>query len=116
MAKILTTVEQKIVAFYDDELIAIKADDGHIYVSIRQMCNALGLDQRSQRRQIQNHEILAEGYQRGVVLTPHRGRQQAGMIRADLVPLWLSGIQTGKVKEEIRLKLKRFQREAAKVL
>jgi hypothetical protein len=34
----------------------------------------------------------------------------------DLVPLWLTGVSTNAVKEEIQDKLKRFQKEAAKVL
>ncbi len=61
----LVSVEQKIVVFYDDELTAVRAQDGQIYVALRQMCDALGLDDRSQRRRIQNHTILVKGYQRG---------------------------------------------------
>ena len=38
------------------------------------------------------------------------------MLRTDLVPLWLSGIRAKAVKEAIRPKLERFQKEAAKVL
>jgi len=34
----------------------------------------------------------------------------------DLIPLWLTGIRLKAVKDEIQSKLKRFQREAAKVL
>lgn len=44
------------------------------------------------------------------------GMQKAGMLRVDLVPIWLSGVRIQAVKEEIRPKLERFQREAAKVL
>ena len=113
---ILVTVEQKAVIFYDDELTAVRAEDGQIYVALRQMCEALGLDDRSQRRRIQSHTILSKGYQRGVILTPHRGQQQAGMLRVDLVPLWLSSLSTNSVKEEIRAKLEKYQEEAAKVL
>lgn len=49
------------------------------------------------------------------MITPG-GRQNVGMLRVDLVPLWLSGVSTNAVKEEIRPKLIKFQREAAKVL
>jgi hypothetical protein len=114
--KTLMPIEQREVSFYGDELTAIRADDGQVYVAIRQMCDALGLDDRSQRRRIQQHTILAKGYQRGVILTPHRGQQEAGMLRVDLVPLWLSGVSTKAVKDEIRGKLERYQEEAAKVL
>lgn len=43
------------------------------------------------------------------------GRQKAGLLRVDLVPLWLSGGDTNRVKEAIRPKLKQYQREAATV-
>jgi hypothetical protein len=42
--------------------------------------------------------------------------QQAGMLRVDLVPLWLSGVRVRSAKKEIQPKIERFQREAAKVL
>ena len=70
--KALVPVEQKEVEFYGDELTAIRAKDGQIYVAVRQLCDALGLDDRSQRRRIQRHTVLARGYRRGVILTPHR--------------------------------------------
>jgi hypothetical protein len=44
------------------------------------------------------------------------GHQQAGLLRVDLVPLWLSGISINSVKEDIQPKLRAFQKEAAKVL
>jgi hypothetical protein len=44
------------------------------------------------------------------------GEQTAVVLRADLVPLWLAGVRTSMVKEEVREKLERFQQEAAAVL
>ena len=46
--------------------------------------------------------------------TPVAGKKK--VLWVDLVPLWLSGIDTGRVKDEIRPKLLRFQKEAATVL
>ena len=116
MREKLTVIEQKKVEFYDEELIAIRADDGQVYVSIRHMCNSLGLDHRSQRRRIQRQNVLQMGYASGVILTPEGVKRTAGLLRVDLVPLWLSGISTNAVKESIQSKLERFQAEAAKVL
>lgn len=122
MSDKLTVVEQREVDFYDDQLTAVRAGDGQIYVSIRRMCDALGVDRRGQMRRIREHGVLAEGYKRGGVISPPSdsgrggGRQEAAMLRVDLVPLWLSGISPNRVKAEIQPKLERFQREAAKVL
>jgi hypothetical protein len=112
----LQVVEQKIVEFYEDELIAIRASDGHIYVSLRHLCNALGIDVQAQTRRIRRQNILEKGLQQIPILTPDRGEQQAYVLRVDLVPLLLSGISTKAVSEEVRPKLEQFQEEAAKSL
>jgi hypothetical protein len=118
----LTVIEQREVSFYEDELLAVRADDGAVYVAIRQLCDALGVDRRGQVRRIKDHDVLAEGYRRGGLISPPStsgrggGLQKATFLRVDLVPLWLSGISPNRIKEEVRSKLKRFQREAAKVL
>ena len=122
MDKSLVVVEQRTVDFYGDELLAVRAGDGHVYVSLRHLCEALGLARQGQVRRIRDDKILAEGYQGGNVLLPPSpdgrggGMQKAGMLRVDLVPLWLSGVRVQAAKEEIQPKLERFQREAAKVL
>jgi hypothetical protein len=122
MDKSLTVIEQRTVDFYGDELLAVRAGDGHVYVSLRHLCEALGLARQGQVRRIRDDKILSEGYQGGNVLLPPSpdgrggGMQKAGMLRVDLVPLWLSGVRIQAAKEGIRPKLEQFQREAAKVL
>ena len=59
--EILTAIEQKEIDFYGDELIAIRANDGQIYVSVRHMCSALGIDRRGQMRKLEGHDLLNEG-------------------------------------------------------
>jgi len=114
--KDLTPIEQKEVTFYDDELTAIRADDGQIYVSIRHMCDALGI-QRPQRQtdRIKRDEVLSDGLQR-VPIMGTRGRQRTFVLRVDLVPLWLTGIETSRIGDEAQDKIVRYKREAAKVL
>ena len=81
--KMLVPLIQRTVEFYGDQLIAIKADDGHVYVAVRHLCEALGLDRASQVRRIKNSEILADGYKRGVKITSPGGSQNAGMLRVE---------------------------------
>jgi hypothetical protein len=45
-----------------------------------------------------------------------RGRQQSYVLRVDLVPLWLTGIEASRVDENIQGKILRYKREAARVL
>lgn len=112
----LTPVVQKTIDFYGDELTAVRADDNQVYVSVSQMCGALGIDSQAQTRRIRRHDILAEGFKGVANLATPGGRQTGYVLRVDLVPLWLSGIRASAVNEEVQPKLKRFQQEAAKVL
>ena len=71
---------------------------------------------------VRAHDVLSEGYKGGTIITPPSssgrggGRQQASLLRVDLVPIWLTTINVSRVKEEIRNKIKQYQIEAAKVL
>jgi P22_AR N-terminal domain/ORF6C domain len=90
--------------------------------SIRLCCNEvyctrqLGITTAPQTRRIKRNPVLADGYKGITILVTPGGRQRTGVLRVDLVPLWLTGISTNAVKDEIWPKLERFQREAAKVL
>jgi len=111
----LVSVDQREVNFYGDELTAVQANDGNIYAGLRQMCQSLGLDTQGQRQRIDRTAILRDGL---MVCKLHtiQGERESHVLRVDLVPLWLAGIRTSAVNEDIRPKLERFQREAAKVL
>lgn len=101
----LVVIEQREVEFYGDELTAVRAADGHIYVSVRHLCDALGLDRAAQVRRIKRQAILLDAYQGGAILTSPSmqgtggGRQQLGMMRVDVVPLFLTGISVNSVYE-----------------
>jgi len=117
----LVVVEQRELTFYDDQLVAVRAADGHVYVSVRHLCEAIGVARQPQVRRITEHHVLSKGYAGGTIMIPPGpqgggGSQKAGLLRADLVPLWLSGIDTKRVKEEIRQKLERYQEEVGAVL
>ncbi len=114
--RLLEVIQQKEVRFYEDDLTAVRAADGHVYVALTQMCQALGLDTQGQTRRIRRQEVLADGLKGVANLSTPGGRQSGYVLRVDLVPLWLSGIRTAAVNDDARPKLERFQREAAKVL
>jgi hypothetical protein len=121
MNQSLTIIEQREVAFYGDELIAVRASDGQVYVSVRHLCEAVGVTRQPQVRRITEHHVLSKGYAGGTIMIPPGqrgggGPQQAGLLRVDLVPLWLGGIDTKRVKDDIRAKLERYQEEVATVL
>jgi hypothetical protein len=98
----LTLVEQKSVAFYGDELTAVRASDGRVHVGLTQMCNALGLDPQGQRRRSERHAVLSKGLKGVDKLSTPGGTQPGYVLRVDLVPLWLSGIRVSAVTDEIK--------------
>ncbi len=114
-SKALRPIEQRTVLFYGDELTAVLMDDTHVYASIKNMCDALGLNPRGQSQRIDRHTILSRGKGVCKIHTPG-GEQSVVVLRADLVPLWLSGVRTSMVNEDVRPKLEKFQEEAAAVL
>ncbi len=120
--KALFPTEEKTIVFYDDELTAVMLAGGEIYAPVRRLCENLGLDWASQWRRIQRDEVLNETI-RGVVITTtpknakqHGGRQEMLCLPLDMIPGWLFGIQTSRVREEIRPKLIRYRRECFRVL
>jgi len=116
----LAIVEQREVTFYGDELIAVQTAGGDVYVSLPSMCQALGLNVQAQARRIKRHEVLTAGYTKLAILAS-QGKEQTqrrlmGVLRADLVPLWLSGLSVMSIRPEMQPKIKRYQHEAARVL
>ena len=111
----LHTTLQKTVAFYGDELVAIRDDGGQVFVSLRHMCQALGLNVQAQRRRVERHTVMKDGFMVAMMATI-KGKRPSHVLRVDLVPLWLSGVDASRVKDELRAKLEQYQREAAKVL
>lgn len=59
--KALGIIEQRDVDFYGDELTAARGSDGQIYVSIRQMCASLGIDDNGQRQRMRRQPGLSAG-------------------------------------------------------
>lgn len=117
----LVPVEQKVVYFYDDEVTAVRLEDGSIYIPLRPLCEALGLNWAGQFKRIQRDPVLSQ-MTNGVVVTPTpSGNSRANPQEMTCLPLefingWLFGINASRVKEEIQERLIRYQKECYKVL
>jgi hypothetical protein len=120
--KAVVPTEEKTIVFYDDELQAVKLESGEILVPVRRLCDNLGLSWAGQRERINRHEVLSEELKTvRVTRTVKEGGRGGGQVDTlclplDKVPGWLFGIQAGRVKEVIRPKLIRYQRECFRVL
>ena len=102
------------VAVGDDFVEALRADDGQVLVSLRRVCEALGLDADTQRR-----KLAAKPWACTVIMTVHdtTGRAQpATLVALKSLPMWLANIDESRVDPRVAFKLRQFQLEAHDVL
>lgn len=117
---VLVPIENRQVDFYGDMIVAFIAhmpnDVLQVFVPIRPLCEYLGLTWASQYNRLKRDEVLrgtifimktvgADGKQRNMVSLP-----------LDMLPGWLFGISTTRVKAELREKMTRYRRECFRVL
>jgi len=121
--KALVPVEQKQVTFYGDELTAVLAEDGTVYVPIRPICDSLGLDWDGQRQRIHRDPVLSEVSMSAVITTAdiesgsRRPRSSTMLcLPLDYLNGWLFGVNANRVNPAIRDRLLSYQRESYRVL
>jgi hypothetical protein len=107
----LIAVEQREVSLVgaDDAIIAVRVQDGEIYVPLRSVCARLGIEAQAQTRRIRRDEVLAEGL-RAVQVETRGGLQPLLCLELEAVPLWLAGIEPSRVREDLRERLKAYKR------
>ncbi len=110
-----TPLQQRIVPFYSDELVAVQRPDGTIFMLFSRLCENLGLERSSQTRRVQRHAVLSKGLMALDIQTPG-GVQSLQCLKLSLLPLWLSGVQASRIKSELQAQLIRYQEEVADVL
>ena len=118
----LVPVEQKNVAFYDDEITAVLVEENGeqtVYVPIRPICDFLGVRWNAQFERI-NRDIILTEVGRTVRVIRTEGTRQVGRklfcLPIDYLNGWLFGISVERVKPEFQDRIVRYQRECYKVL
>jgi hypothetical protein len=108
---------QSNISFYGQDIIAIQElDPNQTYVPIVALCARLGLERAPQERRVRAHAVLGAGAKTLPVELEDGRSAPALCLRVDLLPLWLAGLDAGKVAEDARTRLELFQRESASVL
>jgi hypothetical protein len=106
---ILTPVEQLPITFFEYAVLAVRRDNGSIYLAIRDLNDATGLQHSSQMRRIRTHPVLREGLARFRVETVG-GSQAQDFLELERVPTWLLMINTARTSDAVRERLAYFQR------
>lgn len=94
--------EQLPIALFDGAVLAVRGQDSRIFLSLRDMCEVLGLQVSSQRRRIQSQERMTLSTFRVII----RGQlREADFLLLEDIPLWLLTVQTSRVSEQIRARI-----------
>lgn len=120
MDKSLAIVEQKTVEFYGDEIIAVRANDGTVYVPVRPICDLLGVSWSSQQNRITRDEVLSTVVETiSVFVTNTQGQEQHRSMLClplDYISGFLFGLSASRVRDDIRDKIIRYKKECYQVL
>jgi hypothetical protein len=103
-------LEQAPVTLFDAVVLAVRhPHDKRLYVSLRDVCAAIGVTHRSQQRRIENNALLQGGLARFRIQTAG-GMQNQDFFQVDLVASWLQQINAARIKDETnRARLFHFQ-------
>lgn len=108
-------IEAKTVDFYGDDIPVVRLSDDRLYVPIIPIANALGLSVEAQRRRVQRDEVMAEDV-RNVRFALSAGIRTLLVIPLEQLPGFLFGLDSSRVKPELREKVNRYRRECFRVL
>src|SRR5262245_29606168 len=88
--------EQLPITLFESVVLAVRASDGQIYLSLRDLCAVLSLDLSSQRRRIVASSRLQPSLVRLRVRTAG-GRQEQDFFLLDNISIWLMSVQERRV-------------------
>lgn len=103
------------VPFHQQTLLAVEKD-GKRWVAMKPICDAIGIDWRSQRKRLLRDEVLASVVV--IMTTTGADGKQYEMLFIDIDYLngWLFGIGANQVKPDLRDLVIAYKRECYKVL
>lgn len=112
----ITPVEQKSIEFYGETLIAVRDTQGRIWLPIRRLCEAIGVNLQGQLDRVERDPVLREEVQSvSVTLTDGRAFEMS-CLPLKYVRAWLFGINAGRVRPEVKDKLIHYQREVIEII
>jgi len=115
----LISIGEVTIPFYEDNLIVQLGEDGEIYVALRPIVEALGLDWSAQYRRIGRDPVLSEEIKMiSVAVTTTEIRQRGEGAKSyvclpkQFISGFLFGINANRVRKELRARVIQWQREA----
>lgn len=117
---VLNPIDARTVDFYGDQILAVLVpvqDQHEIYVPLRPLCEYLGLNWSGQLQRLRRDDVLGPALQTVCVThTNSAGDPNMICLPLELLPGWLFGISTSRVRDELQPKITQYRRECFKVL
>ena len=108
---------ERVVDFYGDNIPVAQVGEEELFVPLKPLAEFLGLDYSSQHRRVRSDSEMAELCRLVRMKVQASGqRQEMFCLPLKLIPAWLFGITTSKVKPELRDRLRLYRREVFDVL
>ena len=102
------------IQFHNQQLIVLNHENKP-YIAMKPVCENIGLDWHAQRQRIHRHHVLSKG-EVMITLPSKSGNQEYLCLPISMLNGWLFGIDTNRVKPEIRQILEQYQLECFDVL
>lgn len=107
---------ERTVNFYGDQVPVAQTGDGTLYVPLRPLTDNLGVTFAGQNERIRRDHVLAAKV-RQVRMTGGDGRiREMVCLPLDMIPGWLFGISSTRLKSELQEKLDLYRAECFNVL
>lgn len=115
--KALIPTEQRDIDFYGDEL-KVYILEGEAYVPLRPICDYLGVSWSGQNERIKRDTVLSETvrFVRVTRTNTAGGRPELLCLPLEYLNGWLFGINASRVREELKERLIRYQKDCYRVL
>lgn len=110
----MSNTKLETIQFHNQQLIVLNHQNKP-YIAMKPVCENIGLDWHAQRQRIHRHHVLSKG-EVMITLPSKSGNQEYLCLPISMINGWLFGIETSRVKPEIRATLEQYQLECFDVL
>ena len=110
----MSSTQLETIQFHNQQLIVLNHENKP-YIAMKPVCENIGLDWHAQRQRIHRHHVLSKG-EVMITLPSKSGNQEYLCLPISMLNGWLFGIDTNRVKPEIRQILEQYQLECFDVL
>lgn len=112
----LDVIEQVEVPVLEEIILAALGADGEAYIPIRPFAMKLGIAKPERQLDRIRRDDTLRACMRKMTLDTAGGRQTLQCLRVDMFAVWIIGIRESMCKEDVRLRLSAYKREAAKAI